>query len=334
MNQIHKRRAFITPLLVTSLLGLSACGSSNQAGGGHTSAFPLTFKRCGRTVTLDHTPRVLVKEPEAAALVAYAGGNMSGKVLAYVDGGYQPIGPDTGTLAKVPVISRSHDLTTEGIVGQKPDLVVAHSYAQASQDQLAAVGVKSMIVNPCCDTYAAEHANTVGFDAIYSDVALMGQLLGTESFAASSVAKMKQAISAVQKDAPTLARHLSKPTAAFTVLINGGFFTYGHPSIANTQIRTLGLTNAFGNLTMRGTQLSAEEFIARDPGVLVIGYESGPGGPAQDQQMVMRRLLSYPGISNLTAVREHHIVILPYNYLLSLAVPGTQLIADQIAGFR
>lgn len=44
--------------------------------------------------------------------------------------------------------------------------------------------------------------------------------------------------------------------------------------------------------------------------------------------------MSIPGINSLTAVREHHVIVFSNTYLLSRAVDGTQLMANQIAGFK
>ncbi len=53
------------------------------------------------------------------------------------------------------------------------------------------------------------------------------------------------------------ARSLPKQSVAVTAgLFSGSFFTYGPPSIANTQLETLGLTNAFSDDSPLKTHLT------------------------------------------------------------------------------
>jgi iron complex transport system substrate-binding protein len=230
----------------------------------------------------------------------------------------------------VPQIEPDNDISKETLIGEKPDLVIAHGYTNAPQDQLEAVGIKSMTVNVCCDSYAKAHGGQGSFDEIYDDITMLGTLLGTESYAAKSVASMKASLAKVAREAPALRKHLSDPTAAVAYFYQGGFYTYGRPSMGDAQLRALGLENVFGNLKARGTQLNGEEFIAKNPGLIVIatGFKKG-----ETQEDVLRRVLKVPGIKRMTAIRRHHVVVLPGGMVLARAFEGVQRIAAAMGTF-
>lgn len=133
-------------------------------------------------------------------------------------------------------------------------------------------------------------------------------------------------VAGVVKDAirDLLARKLSQPTAAMAYIYNDGFYAFAPASVQHALIQALGLTNIFSDQTSTGTQLTAEEFIQRDPGLLVIATSLKEG---QSEQDVMNQLLAYPGIKTLTAVRENHVVILRGSNVSS--VTGLEVIAQQ-----
>lgn len=304
-----------------------AVASATPSGLAEPAAFPMTITRCGHTTTLTGPPKVLVEETHAAAIIAEAGGNTTGRVVALAADGDQPLGPASATLDGVPRISPTNRLGVEAVIGQEPDLIVAHDLTDSPPDQLEKAGIQSLVVNVCCDTYAAEHGGKVGFDAIYDDITLFGTILGTKDAAAKSVTRQKQVVQQVQQDA----RGKPDRTVAFVGSVSGGqFFTYGQPSIAQTQIDAMGMTNAFADLDKRGAQISSEAFVARDPDVLVLGYDGKSGGT---EAQVRQALSEVPGASSLKAVKDGHVIVLSNTYLLSRAVDGTKLIADQINAY-
>lgn len=304
-----------------------ASASATPGGSAENAGFPMTITRCGHTTTLTKPPKGLVEETHAAAIIAEAGGNATGRIVALAADGDQPLGPASATLDGVPRISPSNRIGVEAVIGEEPDLIVAHDLTDSPPDQLEKAGIESLLVNVCCDSYAAEHGGEVGFDAIYDDITLFGKILGTEDAAAKSVARQKQVVQQVQEDAK------GKParTVAFVGAVSGGqFFTYGPPSISQTQIDAMGLTNAFDDLDKRGAQINSEAFVSRDPDVLVLGYDGASGGT---EASVRQALSEVPGSSSLKAVKDGHVIVLSNTYLLSRAVDGTKMIADQINAY-
>lgn len=337
------RRATFAVFCASSVLVISACGSSDSSSTTKptkdaaevASVFPMTLKRDGRTITFTRAPkRVLVEDAKAASIVGLAGGNTSGRVVAFADensNGVQPPEPGLATMKNVPRVSPDSKVSKEVVIGQKPDLVVAHDLSDTPPDQLKSVGINSLVVNVCGEFWAKAHGGQGSFQEIYDDVDLFGKLLGTERFAANSIAKMKRTVAAISAQGPELRRRLSKPTAAFAFYTPGSFFTYGTASMGDAQIKALGLKNAFGDLTKRGVTLNPEEFIARDPGLIVI---SVPFKQGETKKQVLAQVLKEPGINKMTAVRRNHVVVVSSNLLIARAVEGLQAIADGIDTFK
>lgn len=165
------------------------------------------------------------------------------------------------------------------------------------------------------------------FNAIYDDIMTIGRLLGTQAYATQTVASLKQTVATVQQKAQNLPKQSVAVTAG---LFTGSFFVYGPPSIANTQIETLGMTNAFSDLTMRGVEVSPEAFVARNPDFLVLGYDPVSDTPAK----ALREAMAVPGFATMKAVQNHHVLMLSDTYLLGRAVDGLALMYDAIAGAK
>lgn len=320
----------MAPAIVVMLsLLVAGCSSraTSPAGPHGGEGFPMTVRADGGTLTFDHRPKVLVDQYEAVYPVAAAGGNRTSDVVAITGDANQPLGAVGETLANVPRLATFQVVSKEVIIGQQPDLVITHGFNDSMSDQLAAQGIKTMIVNVCWDGYAAAHGGHVGFDAIYDDITTIGSLLGTKDYAARSVASLKQTVSSVTQRAKSLPKQSVAVTAG---LFTGSFFTYGPPSIANTQLQTLGMTNAFSDLTKRGDQVSPEAFVSRNPGFIVLGYDPVTTNPDQAMQQAM----SVPGFATMNAVQHHHVLVISDTFLLGRAVDGLQMMYDAIAAAK
>jgi iron complex transport system substrate-binding protein len=328
MRRNHLTLTSVAAMIAVSLLAAACSGTAKEsANPGAASGFPMTVNVDGTTLTFDHPPKILVDQYEATYPVAAAGGNRTANVVAVTDDANQPLGAAGETLANVPRLGTFQTVSKEVILGQKPDLVITHGLDTGLSDQLAAQGIKTMIVNVCWDNYAAAHGGRVGFDAIYDDITTIGKLLGTQDYAARSIASLKQTVATVQQKAQNLPKESVAVTAG---LFSGSFFIYGPPSIANTQLETLGLTNAFSDLNKRGVEVSPEELVARNPGFLVLGYDPVSSSPEKTMQQAM----AVPGFATMSAVQNHRILVLSDTYLLGRAVDGLPLMYDAIAAAK
>jgi iron complex transport system substrate-binding protein len=322
-----RRYHTVAVLIAVGLLGGACSGTAKNSASPGAAGFPMTVSSEGKPLTFDHPPKVLVDQFEATYPVAAAGGNRTGHVVAVTGDANQPLGMAGETLATVPRLATFQIVSKEVIIGQRPDLVITHGLATGLSDQLAPLGIKTIIVNVCWDGYAAAHGGHVGYDAIYDDITTFGKLLGTGDYATQSVAALKQTVTSIQQKAQSLPKQSVAVTAG---LFSGAFFTYGPPSIANTQLETLGLTNAFSDLTKRGDSVSPEAFVARNPDFLVLGYDPVTSNP----QKAMQEAMAVPGFATMRAVQNHRVLVLSVSYLLGQAVDGLPLMYDAIAAAK
>jgi iron complex transport system substrate-binding protein len=313
-------QASVGALLATTVLA-AGCGSSTKSTASSTSgsSYPMTINVDGTTLTFKSRPKILVDQYEAVFPVAAAGGDQTKDIVGITDDANEPLGPAGTTMTSVPRISTFTDVSKEVIVGSGAKLVITHGLDTGLQDQLAPLGIQTMMVNVCWDGYAAAHGGTVGYDAIYSDITTIGRLLGTESYATASIASQKQIVATVQNEALSLPKESMVMTAG---IFSGSFFTYGGSSIANTQVETLGQTNAFGSTKQRGFSLSPEELVASNPGFIVLGYDPVSETPAKALQEDM----AVPGFASLPAIMSHHYVQVSDTYLLGRAIDGLPII--------
>jgi trans-aconitate methyltransferase len=189
-----------------------------------------------------------------------------------------------------------------------------------------------MTVNADGGTLTFDHAPKIlvdQYEAVYPVAAAGGNRTGN---VVAVTGDANQPLGAVGETLANVPRLATFETVSKEVIIGQkpGFFTYGPPSIANTQLETLGLTNAFSDLTKRGEEVSPEEFVSRNPGFVVLGYDPVTSSPEKSMQEAM----AVPGFATMSAVQHHHVLVLSDTYLLGRAVDGLQMIYDAITAAK
>jgi iron complex transport system substrate-binding protein len=310
---------------------LCACGSNDEistvtAG----DRFPMTVETCGREVTIEDPPeRVMTVGAEAPTLMWAAGA--ADKITARAATFGATYGLAEAAFKDVPLISIDEDPSREVILGQNPDLLLSYGLINTSVEDLTAVGVKELIVGGQCDDQGSDGPRLdreVRFETFYRDVELYGQIFGTQDTARKAVDDLRQRVTAVKErfqDTPVR-------TAATLSVYPDGVYLYGKPSVTHAQIETLGLTNAFADVADdRYIELNIEQLLARDPDVLIVGYQVGESPEAAAAQL---RALS--GADRLTAVREGHIILVESQSLIGglYVFDGMEAMAEQLAKFR
>jgi iron complex transport system substrate-binding protein len=301
----------------------AASGTSPGGTGQASSGFPVTFSECGKSYTFTARPKILVDTPQAAAVVAAAGGNRTGDIVAYTEGGNEPLGAAGATMAGVPQTSKNSPPTKDVIVAAGPDLVITHSITPELASQLSAFGIQSMTVNNGCETYPAAHGGRTGYDAIYSDITLIGRLLGTSGYAASSVAAMKQSIARVEQQARALPRHSVGMIAPYA----GDVYALGATSLEDAELRSLNMTDAFSAMNGSFVPVSAEKLIALNPWAIVIAYSPGYGS---DEAQSIKALTSLPGADQMDAVKNKRVIVVDDVYLTARPADAVQLLYTKL----
>lgn len=239
------------------------------------------------------------------------------------------LGPAQSALEDIPLISNDNDLTLEVILGQGPDLVITYGLNLTTQEDLAAAGIDSIVNSGFCDGGGSGPADgPVTFeDDVFPDIELYGRIAGTEEAATQKVAELRQRVAAVAEQP----RNPDITTAAAIGLDGTNLRAYGVASLTHKQIETLGLTDVFGDISERLADVSVEEFIARNPDVVIL--LSGGGGVEEQPLETLRGLAAVAGV---TAIRENRIIPLESPYLLGgpLGVDGLEAMAAAISSYQ
>lgn len=328
---MHHRR-LATALLTASLLA-SACGgaddSSEEANDSseEPGEFPMTVENCGEEVTIESRPeRVLTVGGSALNLVVAAGG--ADTIVARA--GEFGVAPAAlaGSAAEDAEIIDSEFPSAEVILGADPDLVISIGLDEgANPEDLERAGISSIVVSGLCRHAGDTVEGVVGFDDVYRDLELYGQLFGTEERATETAADLKERAGAVEAQVGGDALD-----AAAIYFTGEGTppFVFGSQSMINTQLETIGFENAFSDVSGQGSELNLEELIELDPDVIILtyGYQEG-----QTFELAEETLRGLPGAADLTAIQQDRIVgVLGYETEADqTAVDGLESLADELA---
>lgn len=262
------------------------------------TGFPLTVTDdAGRKVTFDRPPQRIISLSPGYTETLYALG-LGDRVVAtdsYSD--YPAANKSKATLKTYP------KPPIEQIVADKPDLVLTLVEGNDFLQQMDQQGIKTLRLFPTT------------FDGTLRDIDVIGQVTGTSDRAARITSSMREranAIVAKTKNAP-------KPVVVYELDASDPTkpFVAGPAGFYGDLIPMAGGKNAFDDLKTAAGQVSAEQILARDPDVIILGDSLVPFNP-QTPQMVKAR----PGWSGIKAVKNNRIVVVDDNLV---SRPGPRL---------
>lgn len=253
----------------------------------------------GREVTLEQPAQRIVSLAPSITETLFA-----------IGAGAQVVGRDDFSnfpeaAAGLPSIGGSFgELNTEAILALEPDLVLAAPITTAEQVQaMADLGLTVFLLD-----------NPVDFDGLYEMLRTAAQLSGTESETEVLVEGLQARVNAVleavagAETTPLVFYELdsTEPTAPWTS---------GKGTFIDTLIQMAGGSNLGAEFEGAWVQVSAEDLIAKDPQVIVLG-DSIWGVTPQD-------VGSRPGWEVITAVQNQQVY--PFNDDLA-SRPGPRLV--------
>lgn len=335
------RRRTVAVALATAAAVLSSCGlAADEEGttGGEAAAgaYPVTVQNCGAEVTFDAAPEdlVLLKSSSVPFLAAL---DVLDRVAARA-GEYPRAYYDEETWAEleaIPALTGKTDtsghllISKEIVINEEPDLVLGE-VDNLSRDTLAAVDVPLLEEPALC----AEGVADPGFDDVYAQMEMYGEVFDRREQAASVVADLEQQVAdlTARADGTAEAGGAGRTAAVLFPTVGGGVtYAYGTSSMAHPVLEAAGFENVFADTDERVFEVTPEELIGRDPDVLILLYSAG------DPDAIVDAVTSLPGAEQMTAVREESLMPLLFNYVeppTPLALDGLRQILDRFGGSR
>ncbi|WP_369379400.1 hemin ABC transporter substrate-binding protein [Streptomyces sp. cg36] len=304
-----------------SVLALSGCGGGGDgsgAKGGAAPSAPAAVDRAeplaARDIAAPHLPTTVDSadgrkvEVASAERIVPLSGSLSEIVFSLGLGGHVVARDVTATFeqaAKLPVVTRAHDVSAESVLSLKPTLVLAESTTGPAEaiGQIRAAGIPLVVVSP---------AKTLA-DVGLRITAVAGSL-GVPGAGQKLTARTEERISAVRKGVPAPPDG-KKPRVAFLYL-RGSAAVYllgGADSGAPSLLAAAGAADAgeASGLRKDFTPLTSEALVKAAPDAILVMRKglTSVGG--------IDGLLKIPGVAQTPAGLDRRIVSIDDGVLLN-----------------
>lgn len=334
----------IWPFLLSVPLWLGVPVAMAASG---TNYSPVTVENCGQMLSFDHAPnRIVTLGQNSAELVLALGG---GAHLIASGVWLDPVPDDLQAAAsQIPVLAGRHP-SLETVLARQPDLVAAQFVADIGpqgrtgrREQFTQAGVATYISPTDCKQKMWAASNIDGkrqeaFDigVLYQEIRELAAIMGTPERGERLIAALQERLQlatqqqfAQDRRAPSVMYWFSSAQLEGDAWVAGG---RGAPAWIN---KTLGVRNVFDS-TEEWPAISWERIAAADPDIIVIGAMTRRHFTADDVDAKKRFLAQDPIASQLKAVKEGHIVVMPakaMNPSLDM-VTGVELLAQALRSF-
>ncbi|HXR43936.1 MAG TPA: ABC transporter substrate-binding protein, partial [Pseudolysinimonas sp.] len=293
-------RPFRLGVVAAAGLLLAGCAGATSAAPASPSADkPVTIKNCDTTVTFDRAPQrvISIKSTSTEMMLALGVGD---RIVgtAYQDG---PVPAKwKSTVAGIPSLSDFMP-GEESVLAKTPDLVYSGWESAFTSDQagtrteLASLGVNSYVQPAACRSTPVAKLT---FAEVFREIAEAGRIFRVDS--SKLIASQKAELQAVKKDgAGHTALWYSSGDA--TPYVGAGT---GAPELI---METVGLTNIAADVPQTWTTLGWESIVADDPDVIIL-----IDADWNTAQTKIAKLESDPATSQLSAVKNHRFITLPF----------------------
>ncbi|PKQ16283.1 MAG: ABC transporter substrate-binding protein [Actinobacteria bacterium HGW-Actinobacteria-7] len=244
-------------------------------------AFPVTITDdASRTVEIAAQPQRIVSLAPANTEILFALG-AGDRVVGVTS--YDDYPAEVADIAKVGDFAGPN---IEAVAAAKPDLVLATTGVQADViAKLEALGATVIAVDP------------QNLDALYADIAEIGQATGTTDKASKTVSDMKAQADQIRADVAS-----AEKTTVFVEIAQSPLYTVGSGTIIDELVTIAGGTNV---VTESGyVPYSTEQVVKSNPAV----YMATKGSMSDPKQLAKRA-----GFKSLDAVKNGRVIILDDN---------------------
>lgn len=306
-TRIHR---LVAALLATSLV-LAACGDDDDGGeaSGETTTttaatpFPVTVTADNGDVQLAEQPEHIVSLSPSLTEMLYA-----------IDAGDQVVAVDKSSNypAGAPVTDLSgFSPNVEAIAGYTPDLVVLSRDKDGAAAALSGLGIPTLVLS------SAE-----SLDDVYEQIDVLGDATGHADEAADLVTTMQEDIEQILTEVP----EQEEPLTYFYELSEEHHSVTSDTFIGSV-LALAGLTSIADGVDDAAEgfpQLTAEHILEQDPDYVFFAHTDSTG-------VDVATIAARPGWSELTAVKEGNLVLLPDD-IASRWGPRVVQLLEQVVG--
>ncbi|MFH0522260.1 hemin ABC transporter substrate-binding protein [Streptomyces sp. M41] len=263
----------------------------------------------GRKVTIDKARRLVPLSGSLSEIVFTLG--LGDRVVA------RDITATFAQAAKLPVVTRGHDVSAESVLSLRPDLVLAETTTGPSEaiDQIRAAGIPVLVVAPAR-----------GLDDVGPRIKTVAGALGVPTAGEELTERTQRRIAAVGKEVP---REKEQPRVAFLYL-RGSASVYligGAGSGATSLIEAAGAVDAGAEsgLAKDFTTITSEALVKAAPDAILVmrkGLESVGG---------VDGLVKIPGVAETPAGMERRVVSIEDGTLLNYGPRTDQVLRSVVA---
>ncbi|MGW6692757.1 ABC transporter substrate-binding protein [Rhodococcus sp. NPDC054953] len=314
-----RSRPWTVAMAAASVFALTACGADVQDAAAEPTGESVTVTNCGAPLTVDGIPQRVVTNDTAITEMMFALG-LTEHLAGYTSypGKERDIAtsPWRADFETAPQLGDA--FTREVVQAANPDFVFAGwNYGFKESTGLTPDWVRSIGAVPYQLTEACRQPDTdrrgvmEPLDALYADLANLGDIFGVRDRADDLVAGYREQVAEATASAPAG----QEPARVF--LFDSATpepFTSGRTAAPSQIIREAGGSNIFDDLNDSWTTTSWEAAAQRDPqAIVIVDYGAGPD---ESVDAKIRLLRQQPLMAGTTAVREGNIIALPYAALV------------------
>lgn len=306
----------------------------------------LSVNNCGQTLKFSHPPKRIVTLGQNSTEIVLALGQGSHLVGSgiWLDPMPRELQDDA---SHVPLLSGRHP-AFETVLAQQPDLVAAQFVADigpqgrtAQREQFTQAGIPTYLSPTDCQqkgiTNNVDGARYAPFDidTLYQEIRELAAIMGVPAKGHALIVSLQRRIE--QASQQQTAQDRRSPTVMYwfsSARLSGDAWIAGAKGAPAWINRTLKVRNLIDS-SEEWPAVSWEQIAAADPDVIVIGSMARRHFTADDVNEKLRFLQQDPVASQLRAVRENHIVVLPsraMNPSLDM-VDGVELVARALRDF-
>ncbi|MDQ1548943.1 MAG: iron complex transport system substrate-binding protein [Microbacteriaceae bacterium] len=298
-------RSRVIVIAVVATLALAGCAPTASTSTPHPSAsapVSLSLDNCGTTVDFSGpAPKrvITIKSTSTEMLLALG---LGAKIVgsAFADG---PVPPQWSTAAaSIPTLASTVP-SQEVVLAKQPDMIYAGWESNFSADgagtrsDLQAMGINTYVSPSACQEPAYQ-PKKLGFSDIFGEIGQVAAIFHVSS--TKLIASQKKQLASIKPSTKKLTA-LWFSSGSSTPYVGAGI---GAPELI---MKTIGLTNIAASVKNTWTSYNWESVIAANPDVIVLVDASWSSA-----QKKMNLLASNPATADLTAVKNHRYLIVPF----------------------